>query len=105
MIFHCYTGNQEIAQEIIQRQYCISFSGMVTFKKADYLREIVAMVPLQQIFTETDSPFLSPDPFRGKTNSPLRVELVAQKIAEIKGIGVERLNQAVNENFERLFSV
>ena len=105
VIFHCYTGNQEMAQEIIQRQYCISFSGIVTFKKANYLRDIVAMVPLQQIFTETDSPFLSPDPFRGKTNSPLRVELVARKIAEIKEIGVERLNQAVNENFERIFSV
>lgn len=103
VVFHCYTGNLEMAKEIIKRQYAISFSGIVTFKKADYLREIAATVPLSQIFTETDSPFLSPEPFRGKPNSPLRVELVARKIAEIKGMAVADLNQAVNENLERLF--
>jgi TatD DNase family protein len=99
VVFHCYTGSKEDAQEILKRGYYISISGIVTFKKADFLREIAQMVPLDRIFTETDSPYLSPVPFRGKTNTPLRVVQVAEKVAEVKGITVEELNRAVNENF------
>lgn len=100
VVFHCYTGNRESAEEILKRDYYISISGIVTFKKADYLREIVKKIPLERIFTETDSPFLSPEPFRGKTNTPLRVELVAAKISEIKGISMKELNEAINRNFD-----
>ena len=71
------------------RGYYISISGIVTFKKADYLREIVKIIPMDRIFTETDSPFLSPEPFRGKTNTPLRISLVAEKIAETKELTEE----------------
>ena len=100
VVFHCYTGNLEDAREILKRGYCISISGIVTFKKKSvYLEDIVKIIPLDRIFTETDSPYLSPEPFRGKRNTPLRVQHVAEKIAEIKEIPVPELNNAVNKNF------
>jgi len=99
VVFHCYTGNIEDAEEILKRGYYISISGILTFPKAAYLREIVKMIPPDRIFTETDSPYLAPIPFRGKTNAPLYVQYTAQTIAEIKQISVETLNRAVNENF------
>jgi TatD DNase family protein len=100
VVFHCYTGNVEDAREILKRGYCISISGIVTFKKkSGYLEDIVKIIPLDQIFTETDSPYLSPEPFRGKRNTPPRVQYVAEKIAEIKQIPVSELNTAVNQNF------
>ena len=104
VVFHCYTGNMENAKEILKRGYSISFSGIVTFKqkKTDYLREIVKIVPLERIFTETDSPYLAPEPHRGKTNLPLYVKNVAEKIADLKNISLETLNKAVRENIERL---
>jgi TatD DNase family protein len=104
VVFHCYTGNRADAEEILKRGFYISISGIVTFKNAGYLREIVKIIPLERIFTETDSPYLSPVPFRGKTNTPLRVALVAEKIAEVKGISLEQLNRSVNENFNRIVS-
>ena len=104
VIFHCYSGSRDQAREILNRGYYISISGIVTFKKATELQDIVREIPLDRIFTETDSPYLSPDPFRGKVNNPLRVKLVAEKIAEIKGISVSKLNQAINNNFDHLFS-
>jgi TatD DNase family protein len=104
VVFHCYTGSLEDAEEIIKRGYYISISGIVTFKKSEFLREIAAMIPLDRIFTETDSPYLAPEPFRGKTNTPLRVMLVAQKVAELKGISVEELNNAINKNFQRILA-
>lgn len=103
VVFHCYTGSLEDAREILKRGYYISISGIVTFKKAVDLQEVAAHIPLDRIFTETDSPYLSPVPFRGKVNTPLRVQYVAQKIADIKRIPVEELNAAVNQNFETLF--
>jgi len=102
VVFHCYTGSKGDAEEILKRGYYISISGIVTFKNAEFLREIVKIIPPDRMFTETDSPYLSPVPFRGKTNTPLRVTLVAEKVAEIKGIPLEQLNRCVNENFERI---
>ncbi len=104
VVFHCYTGNMENAKEIIKRGYHISFSGIVTFKqkKTDYLREIAKMVPLDKIFTETDSPYLAPEPLRGSTNSPLFVKHVAERVADLKGISLAELNMAVRQNIERL---
>lgn len=103
VVFHCYTGKMEDAREILRRGYSLSFSGIVTFKKSGYLRDIVETVPLDRLFTETDSPYLSPDPYRGKTNKPVRVEIVARQIARIKGVEVSQLNDAVNRNFKQLF--
>lgn len=102
VVFHCYTGSLEDAEEILTRGYHISISGIVTFKKSGFLREIAAMVPLDRIFTETDSPYLSPVPYRGKTNRPLRVMNVAETVAQLKDISVGQLNRAINENFRRV---
>lgn len=102
VVFHCYTGNITDAGEIISRGYHISISGIVTFKKAEYLRDIVKMIPVDRIFSETDSPYLSPEPFRGKTNDPSRVKIVADRIAEIKGISSEDLNIAIKQNFNSI---
>ncbi len=103
VVFHCYTGSVEDAEEIVKRGYGISISGIVTFKKAESLRDVARQVPLDHLFTETDSPYLAPVPFRGKTNSPLYVRYVAEKIAELKEVPVEDINTAVNSNFERFF--
>jgi TatD DNase family protein len=102
VVFHCYTGSKEDAEEILKRGHYISISGIVTFKNAQFLRDIVKMIPLNRIFTETDSPYLSPVPLRGQTNTPLRVTFVAEKAAEIKGISVEQLNRSINDNFNRV---
>jgi TatD DNase family protein len=98
VVFHCYTGEWAEAEEIIARGYFLSFSGIVTFKKAEALREIVARTPLGQLLSETDSPYLSPEPDRGRTNSPLAVVRVVEKIAEIKDIAVPTLLDWIRKN-------
>lgn len=103
VVFHCYTGNIEDAGEIFKRGYYISFSGIITFKKSQFLRDIAAMAPLDRIFTETDSPYLAPEPYRGKTNTPLWVTHVIAKVAEVRSISPAEVNQAVNENYQRIF--
>ncbi len=103
VIFHCFTGDENSAKEILQRGYYISFSGIVTFKKSQYLKDIAKSVPLDRIFTETDSPYLAPEPFRGKKNSPLLVKYVADYIAGLKGVSVEELNKNIKSNFKKLF--
>ncbi len=104
VVFHCYTGNLTDAKEIIGRGYYISISGIVTFKKAEYLRDIVKMIPISRILSETDSPYLSPEPFRGRINNPENVKIIADKIAELKDIPIEKLNIAIKENFEKIRS-
>jgi TatD DNase family protein len=104
VIFHCYTGNRPAAEEILQRGYCISISGIVTFKKADTLREIVKIIPLPQLFSETDSPYLSPEPRRGEINTPLSVIQVVEKIAAIKNVDTLQINAAISKNLLRLLA-
>ena len=102
VVFHCFTGNMCAAEEILQRGYSISISGIITFKKADELRKIVKTIPLQQLFSETDSPYLSPEPRRGEINTPLNVIKVVEKIAAIKSMDIDKINAAISENFLRL---
>ena len=102
VVFHCYTGDGTAAEEIVRRGYCLSFSGIITFKKADELRAIVEQTPLERLFSETDSPYLAPEPDRGKTNTPLAVMRVAEKIAAIKKIDIQALLDQVEANFLRL---
>lgn len=104
VVFHCFTGNRQAAEEILKMGYCISFSGIITFKKADALREIVKAVPLQQLFSETDSPYLSPEPRRGEINTPLGVIQVVEKIASIKNIAIAQINEAISQNLLRLLA-
>ena len=104
-VVHCYSGSVESAKEILKLGYYISFAGPVTFKNAKGLTEVAKIVPLDKILIETDSPYLAPEPYRGKRNSSLYVPEVAKKIAELKGITVEEVAKATMENTKRLFEI
>jgi TatD DNase family protein len=103
-VFHCFTETLDVARNALDLGFYISFSGILTFKTAQEIREVAAMVPLDRMLIETDSPYLAPVPFRGKTNNPSLVPYIAKQIAAIKGIEVERVAQATSANFETLFS-
>jgi TatD DNase family protein len=103
-VFHCFTENMAVAKAALDLDFYISFSGILTFKAAAELRDVAAYVPLERCLIETDSPYLAPTPYRGKTNNPSYVPFVAQQIAQLKGISVEAVAQATSENFDRLFS-
>jgi TatD DNase family protein len=104
-VFHCFTETMEVATAALDLGFYISFSGILTFKNAVELRAVAAVVPLDRCLIETDSPYLAPAPFRGKTNTPALVPWVARQLAEIKGIAVEDVATITRRNFERLFSV
>ena len=103
-VFHCFTETAEVARAALDLGYYISFSGILTFKSAADLREVAAFVPLDRILIETDSPYLAPVPYRGKTNNPSYVPYVASQIAQVRGIDVETVGRATSANFEALFS-
>ena len=102
-VFHCFTESLEVAKAALDLGYYISFSGIITFKNAAALREVVGFVPLDRCLIETDSPYLAPAPHRGKENTPAFVSLVAQQVAACKGISVEAVAEATSRNFEQLF--
>ncbi|MBS0340417.1 MAG: TatD family hydrolase [Proteobacteria bacterium] len=102
-VFHCFTETAEVARAALDLGFYISFSGILTFKKAEDLRQVAAFVPLDRMLIETDSPYLAPVPFRGKTNSPALVPYVARQIAEIRQLPVEQIAQVTSSNFETLF--
>ena len=102
-VLHCFTESWEMAEAALAMNFYLSFSGIVTFKNATALREVVAKVPLDRLLVETDSPWLAPVPHRGKKNEPRFVVEVAKCVAEIKGIPFETLAQASSDNFDRLF--
>ena len=104
-VFHCFTETLDVARAAVDLGYFISFSGILTFRNADELREVARFVPLDRCLIETDSPYLAPVPFRGKLNTPALVPWVARQLAEIKGVRVEVVAEATSRNFERLFSV
>lgn len=104
-VMHCYSGSLEVARECLNMGFYISFAGPVTFKNAEKLKEVAAKVPLEKILIETDCPYLTPVPYRGKRNEPSYVKYVAEKIAEIKGITTEELSQAAWQNAQRLFKL
>jgi TatD DNase family protein len=103
-VFHCFTETTRVAREALDLGFFISFSGILTFKTATELREVAALVPLDRCLIETDSPYLAPVPFRGKTNSPAYVPWVARQLAEVKGLEVSAVAAATSLNFERLFA-
>lgn len=104
-VMHCFTETQQVADAALEMNFMISFSGILTFKNAGALREIAARVPLDRILIETDSPYLAPVPFRGKTNQPAYVRFVAAEIARVRGITVEEVGRATTRNFKRLFGI
>lgn len=104
-VFHCFTETDAVARAALDMGFHISFSGILTFRNAADLREVARFVPLDRCLIETDSPYLAPVPYRGKTNSPAYVPFVARQIAELKGLPVEAIAAATSRNFERLFKL
>ena len=105
-VIHCFTGSADLARACLEMGYYISFSGIITFKNAEDLRNIVRdVVPIERLLVETDSPFLAPIPFRGKKNMPAHTRVVAEKVAEIKGLSLEEVARHTRANTERLFGL
>lgn len=103
-VMHCFTETWEMAREAMDLGFYISFSGIVTFKNAVALQDVACKVPLDRLLIETDSPYLSPVPYRGKLNNPSRVIHVAEKIAELRGVPVAEIARASTDNYFKLFS-
>jgi TatD DNase family protein len=104
-VFHCFSGSAADARTIIDHGFHVSFAGVVTFKKADRARALVASLPRDRLLVETDAPYLTPVPFRGKRNEPARVKLVAEKFAEIWSVSLEEAARTTSENASRLFGL
>lgn len=104
-VFHCCPLNRELVKEALQLGFYISFAGPVTFKNSKNANEIIQMVPLDKILIETDSPYLSPEPFRGKRNDSRNVKLVAQKIADVKNITLEEVANFTFANAKKIFQI
>jgi TatD DNase family protein len=102
-VFHCFTETLEVARAALDLGFYISFSGILTFKSAGDLREVASFVPLDRLLIETDSPYLAPVPYRGKTNNPSYVPFVAKQIAELRQASLESVAEATSRNFEQLF--
>lgn len=102
-VMHCFTEDWATASKALDMGFFISFSGIVTFKNADDLRDVVRRTPIDRMLIETDSPYLAPVPFRGKPNEPRHVRYVAECIAEVRGLGVEELTEITARNFFALF--
>ena len=104
-IVHCYSYSREIAEEYVKMGYLIGIGGVVTFKNAKKLKEVVQAVPLSHIVLETDCPYLSPEPNRGKRNSSLNLPYVAQAVAELKGVSAEEVTRVTEETAETFYSL
>jgi TatD DNase family protein len=103
-VFHCFTENEHVARQALELGFYISFSGILTFKTAQDLRDVATWVPLDRLLIETDSPYLAPVPYRGKTNNPSYVPYVAKQLAALKNCSVEEIAEVTSRNFTRLFA-
>ncbi len=103
-VFHCYTGDVETAKIILDKGFYISFSGIITFKNAGHLIDVARYIPDDRFLVETDSPYLTPVPYRGRTNKPSYVKFVADKIAEIKNKTLKEIASITTNNFKTLFN-
>ena len=104
-VIHCFTGNYEAASAYLELGFYLSFTGIITFKNAEPLREVVRKVALERIFVETDSPYLTPVPHRGKRNEPAYVRFVAETIAKVKGVELAEVARVTSENVKKLFRI
>ncbi len=104
IVFHCFSGDRQMAQWCIKNNYYFGIGGVVTFKNAKNLVQIVKEIPLKNILLETDSPFLTPIPYRGKPNEPKYIPIIAEKIAEIKGIKIDEVGKVTTENARKIFN-
>ena len=104
-VFHCYSGSLEMAKVLIKKGWYIGFGGVLTFKNARKAVEVASQIPLERIVLETDCPYMSPEPFRGRRNDPSRLGLVAEKLAAIRGLSVEEIEAITLENGKRLYGI
>ncbi len=104
-VMHCFGGSVRMAEQVLEMGCYVSFAGNVTFKKAEPLRDAARAVPLERLLVETDCPFLSPVPLRGRRNEPAHVVETARFLAELRGMPLEELARATSENFFRLFGL
>ena len=104
-VFHCFSGDTEMARRVIQMGFYLSIPGTVTFKKSTLQQEVVRRIPLERILLETDSPYLAPEPYRGKRNEPAFVRKTAEKVAELKGLSLEDVARITSLNANLLFGV
>ena len=104
-VFHCYSGSCEMAKWLIARGWYIGFTGVLTFKNARKAIEVAGQIPLDRIVLETDCPYMSPEPFRGKRNDPGKLYRMAEKLAEIRGLTVEEIHTITTENGKRLYRI
>ena len=104
-VFHCYSGSAEMAKELVKRGWYIGFTGVLTFKNARKAIEVASSIPLDRIVLETDCPYMSPEPFRGKRNDPGKLYRMAEKLAEIRGLTVEEIHRITTENGKRLYQL
>ena len=104
-VFHCCPLNRELVKEALKLGFYISFAGPVTFKNSKNAEEIVNLVPIEKILIETDSPYLSPEPVRGRRNDSQNVKYIAQKIADIKGLTIEEVAKQMHKNIEKIFNM
>jgi TatD DNase family protein len=102
-VLHCYTGTADFAHAALDHALCVSFSGIVTFKRSDELRTVARSVPLDRLLVETDAPFLAPEGHRGRRNEPAWVGRVGETLAELHGVDVETLAHITRDNARRLF--
>jgi TatD DNase family protein len=104
-VFHCFSGSIELAKRAVEIGFMISFSGIVTFKKAEELREVAKQVPLDRLLIETDCPYLTPIPYRGKRNEPAYVVEVARSLADLHSVELEEMGSITTNNFNRFFEL
>jgi TatD DNase family protein len=102
-ILHCFTGSLKMAEECLELGFLVSFSGMLTFPKAQSLRAVAQEIPLEKLLIETDSPYLAPIPFRGKRNEPAYVVETAKALGQLKGLSLDAIGMITAENYRRLF--
>ena len=104
-VFHCYSGSAEMARQLVELGWYIGFTGVLTFKNARKALEVAASIPLDRIVLETDCPYMSPEPFRGKRNDPGKLYRMAEKLAELRGLTVEEVHRITTENGKRLYRI
>ena len=104
-VFHCYSGSAEMAKELVKRGWYIGFTGVLTFKNARKAIEVASTIPLERLVLETDCPYMSPEPFRGKRNDPGKLYRMAEKLAEIKGLPLEEIHRITVENGKKLYRI
>ena len=104
-VFHCYSGSAEMARQLVDKGWYIGFTGVLTFKNARKAIEVASSIPLERIVLETDCPYMSPEPFRGKRNDPGRLYRMAEKLAEIRGKSLEEIHEITVENGKRLYNI